>query len=55
MRKRKAPTPKVDASRMLNVLTDTAYPVVETGWAFLMLVSLIEKSKQRNNKTAKGK
>ena len=38
-----------------NVLTDTAYPVQQTGQAFLFsLVSLIEKGKQRNNQTTKG-
>lgn len=32
------------------VLMDDAYPVDQTGWAFLFsLVSLIEKGKQRNN------
>lgn len=48
---KKAPTPKVDApSKRVNVLTDTASPVDQTGEAFLfVLVSLIEKGKQRND------
>ena len=28
---KKAPTPKVDAPEKVNVLTDTAYPVAQTG------------------------
>ena len=42
---------KVDApSKRVNVLTDTASPVGQTGGAFLfVLVSLIEKGKQRYN------
>lgn len=41
--------------RLMNVLKDTAYPVDQTGQAFLFsLVSLIEKGKQRYNKTTKG-
>lgn len=38
-----------------NVLTDTASPVDQTGEAlFFVLVPLVEKGKQRNNKAAKG-
>lgn len=38
-----------------NALTDTASLVDQTGEAlFFVLVSLIEKGKQRNNKAAKG-
>lgn len=39
----------------LNVLTDTASSVSQTGEAlFFVLVSLIEKGKQRNNKATKS-
>jgi len=53
---KKAPTPKwMLLSKALNVLTDTASPVGQTGGAFLfVLVSLIEKGKQRSNQSAKG-
>ena len=41
--------------RLMNVLKDTAYPVDQTGQAFLFsLVSLIEKGKQRYNQATKG-
>ena len=37
-------------------LMSIAYPVDQTGWAFLFLltVSLIEKGQKRNNQTSKG-
>ena len=39
----------------LNVLMDTAYPVDQTGWAFLFtLISLIEKGDNRYNQATKG-
>ena len=33
---KKAPTPKVDASRMENVLTDALHPVMQTGWGYFL-------------------
>ena len=47
---------KVDAiEQRLNVLTDTASPVGQTGEAFLfVLFSLIEKGKQRNDEASEG-
>ena len=55
---KKAPTPKWMLQVYSDiVLTDTAYPVGQTGQAFLfslVSISLIEKGKQRNNQTTKG-
>ncbi len=39
---------------MLHVLTDTAHPVGDRMGISFPLVSLIEKGKQRNHKSAKG-
>lgn len=53
---KKAPTPKWMLPRRLNVLTDTAYPVCRQDRHFYcaLFLSLVEKGKQRYNKTTKG-
>ena len=40
---KKAPTPKWMLQGLLNVLTDTAHPVCETGWAFYFRLFLLSR------------